>query len=65
MFKLFNDWYTRKFSDPHAVTLVVILVCLALFIALFSQLLMPVFVAISIAFLLDLPVNKLIQLCLS
>jgi len=65
MFKLFNDWYARKFSDPHAVTLVVILICLALFIALFSGLLMPVFVAISIAFLLDLPVNKLIQLSMS
>jgi putative permease len=61
MFKLFSDWYTRKFSDPHAVTLVVILICIALFIALFSGLLMPVFVAISLAFLLDLPVNKLMN----
>jgi putative permease len=61
MFKLFNDWYTRKFSDPHAVTLVVILLCIALFIALFSSLLMPVFVAIALAFLLELPVSKLIQ----
>ncbi len=50
MFKLFSDWYTRKFSDPHAVTLVVLLVCIALFIALFSNLLMPVFVAIALAF---------------
>lgn len=61
MFKLFSDWYTRKFSDPHAVTLVVILVCAILFIALFSQLLMPVLVALAIAFLLDLPVNKLVN----
>jgi len=65
MFKLFSDWYTRKFSDPHAVTLVIILVCAFLFIALFSQLLMPVLVALSIAFLLDLPVNKLVSLKLS
>jgi putative permease len=65
MFKLFSDWYTRKFSDPHAVTLVVILVCIALFIALFSNLLMPVFVAIALAFLLDLPVNKLTQSSMS
>ncbi len=65
MFKLFNDWYTRKFSDPHAVTLVVILICSFLFIALFSQLLMPVLVALSIAFLLDLPVNKMVELKLS
>lgn len=62
MFKLFSDWYTRKFSDPHAVTLAVILVCSFLFIALFSQLLMPVLVALCIAFLLDLPVNKLTNL---
>ncbi|PCH96129.1 MAG: AI-2E family transporter [Gammaproteobacteria bacterium] len=61
MFKLFSDWYTRKFSDPHAVTLVVILVCSILFIALFSQLLMPVLVALAIAFLLDLPVNKMVN----
>ncbi len=65
MFKLFSDWYTRKFSDPHAVTLVVILICIALFIALFSSLLMPVFVAIALAFLLDLPVNKLMHSAMS
>lgn len=65
MYKLFNDWYTRKFSDPHAVTLVVLLVCIALFIALFSSLLMPVFVAIALAFLLDLPVNKLMDNAMS
>lgn len=65
MFKLFRDWYTRKFSDPHAVTLVVILICAFLFIALFSQLLMPVLVALAIAFLLDLPVNKMVNCNLS
>ncbi len=65
MIKLFTDWYTRKFSDPHAVTLVVILLCIFLFIAFFSQLLMPVFVALAIAFLLDLPVNKLLLMGLS
>jgi len=65
MIKLFTDWYTRKFSDPHAVTLMVILLCATLFIAFFSQLLMPVLVALAIAFLLDLPVNKLSCLNLS
>ncbi|MBL0711270.1 MAG: AI-2E family transporter [Colwellia sp.] len=62
MIKLFTDWYTRKFSDPHAVTLVVILICSFLFIALFNHLLMPVLVALAIAFLLDLPVNRLVNL---
>ena len=65
MFKLFSDWYTRKFSDPHAVTLVVLLICIALFITLFSSLLMPVFVAMALAFLLDLPVNKLMHSSMS
>ncbi len=65
MIKLFKEWYVRKFSDPHAITLVFILVCIFLFIALFSQLLMPVFVALAIAFLLDLPVNKLTSLQIS
>jgi len=65
MFKLFRNWYTRNFSDPHAVTLVVILACAFLFVALFSQLLMPVLVALAIAFLLELPVNKVMNLNLS
>ena len=65
MFGLFESWYKRKFSDPHAVTLLVILICASLFIYFFSGLLMPVFVALAIAFLLDLPVNKLIEIGLS
>jgi len=60
MVQFFANWYKRKFSDPHVVTLVVILTTLFVFIYFLSHLLMPVFVALSIAFLLDLPVNKLI-----
>ncbi|MEW6982775.1 AI-2E family transporter [Colwelliaceae bacterium 6471] len=65
MLSFFTQWYQRKFSDPHAVTLLVILICAFLFVYFFSDLLMPVFVAIAIAFLLDLPVNKLTHLGLS
>jgi len=65
MVKFFSQWYQRKFSDPHAVTLVIILCCSFLFIYLFSNLLMPVFVAVAIAFLLDLPVHRLMQVGLS
>lgn len=61
MYSLFSDWYKRKFSDPNAVTLMVILLSVFIFIYLFSDLLMPVFVAIALAFLLDLPVNKLVH----
>ncbi|MFT5759172.1 MAG: putative permease [Alteromonadaceae bacterium] len=58
MVSLFTDWYRRNFSDPSAVTLLVILLSIFLFIYFFSSLLMPVFVAVAIAFLLDLPVNR-------
>jgi len=59
MVTLFSDWYKRNFSDPNAVTLLVILISTFLFVYFFSNLLMPVFVAVAIAFLLDLPVTKL------
>jgi len=59
MFQLFTNWYKRHFSDPSAVTLLVLLVSIFLILYFFSQLLMPVFVAIVIAFLLDLPVNSM------
>lgn len=61
MYSLFSDWYKRNFSDPSAVTLMVILISVFVFIYLFSSLLMPVFVAIALAFLLDLPINKLVH----
>jgi len=65
MVSLFSQWYKRKFSDPNAVTLLVILLCAFLFVFFFNNLLMPVFVAIAIAFLLDLPVYRLMNLGLS
>lgn len=65
MVSLFSQWYKRKFSDPNAVTLLVILLSLFLFVIFLNNLLMPVFVAIAIAFLLDLPVYRLVSLGLS
>ena len=59
MVSFFSQWYKQKFSDPNAVTLVIILMMSFLAIYFLSGLLMPVFVAIAIAFLLDLPVNRL------
>mgnify|MGYP000098669644 FL=1 len=61
MVSFFTEWYKQKFSDPNAVTLVVILTMAFLAVYFLSGLLMPVFVAIAIAFLLDLPVNRLGQ----
>jgi putative permease len=65
MVSLFSQWYKRKFSDPNAVTLLVILLCAFFFVYFFNNLLMPVFVAIAIAFLLDLPVHRLMHIGLS
>lgn len=65
MLDFFANWYKRNFSDPHAVTLAVILLSSFLFIYFFSHLLMPVIVALAIAFLLDLPVTKLAATSLS
>jgi putative permease len=65
MIDFFKNWYKSKFSDPNAITLLVILISSFLFISFFNALLMPVFVALAIAFLLDLPVNKLRVLGLS
>ncbi|WP_448568541.1 AI-2E family transporter [Thalassotalea ganghwensis] len=65
MVSLIKNWYKRKFSDPHAVTLLLILLSTFLVIYFFSGLLMPVFVAIALAFLLDLPVNRLSSIGIS
>lgn len=61
MVSFFSQWYKKNFSDPSAVTLVIILIFSFLGVYFFSHLLMPVLVAIAIAFLLDLPTNKLQQ----
>ncbi|OKY27104.1 MULTISPECIES: AI-2E family transporter [Thalassotalea] len=65
MFSFFSQWYKKKFSDPQAVTLVVILLIAFIAVYFLSGLLMPILVAIAIAFLLDLPVNRLSHLGLS
>ncbi|WP_448548616.1 AI-2E family transporter [Thalassotalea fusca] len=59
MVSFFSNWYKKNFSDPNAVTLLVILITAFLLIYFLSGLLMPVFVAIVLAFLLEWPVNKL------
>lgn len=59
MVTFLSQWYKQKFSDPQAVTLAIILLMAFLGVYFLSNLLMPVFVAIALAFLLDLPVNRL------
>ena len=59
MFELVKRWYLNKFSDPNAVTLLLMLLLLVLFLYIFGQLLLPVLVALVIAYLLELPVSSL------
>lgn len=61
MFDVFKQWYKKNFSDPNAVTLMLVIILTALLITLFGQLLIPVFVAIIFAFLLEWPVKKVSQ----
>ncbi len=65
MFEFLSQWYKRKFSDPESVTLFLLLLigfCTLYFV---GHLLVPVLVAIVIAYLLEWPVNKATKLGLS
>jgi len=65
MVKMITNWYKQKFSDPNAVALMVILLSVFVLFYFFNHILMPVFVAAAIAFLLDKPVNRLVKFGLS
>lgn len=65
MINMIGNWYKRHFSNPDTMVLLAIIIFSFLFIYFFSNILMPVFVAISIAFLLDWPATKISQLGLS
>lgn len=59
MFGVFGNWYKRKFSDPNALMLLFFIIFSAVTLYLFGGILMPVLVAIVIAYLLDVPVTKM------
>lgn len=61
MLDFVSNWYKKRFSDPHAVTLVFILTAIALAIYFFADILMPLLVAIVFAYLLERPVTALTQ----
>ncbi|MGM0429106.1 MAG: AI-2E family transporter [Pseudomonadota bacterium] len=65
MWEYIQQWYRRKFADPNAVTLFLLLVVTVLIIVLFGSLIVPLLIAISLAYLLDWPVMRLMQLGLS
>ncbi|MEH0666542.1 AI-2E family transporter [Vibrio scophthalmi] len=59
MLEMINRWYKRRFSDPHAVSLVAILLFGFITIYFFGNLIAPLLVAIVLAYLLEWPVNQL------
>ncbi|WP_318464619.1 AI-2E family transporter [Photobacterium leiognathi] len=62
MLNMLNRWYQRRFSDPHAVSLVAILLGGFLTIYFFGSLITPLLVAIVLAYLLEWPVARLTKL---
>lgn len=62
MLKMLSQWYQRRFSDPHAVSLVVIILAGFITIYFFGSLIAPLLVAIVLAYLLEWPVTQLVRL---
>ncbi|BAJ01867.1 AI-2E family transporter [Shewanella violacea] len=62
MLTLLTTWYKERFSDPQAVTLVLILIGIALVIYFAGGLLAPLLVALVLAFLLEWPVAQMSRL---
>lgn len=59
MFDVFGKWYRRKFSDPNALMLLFFIIITVVVLYVFGGLIMPVLVAVVIAYLLDVPVTKM------
>ena len=62
MLEMINSWYKRRFSDPHAVSLVAIILFGFITIYFFGHLIAPLLVAIVLAYLLEWPVTQLQRL---
>ncbi|MFM2486399.1 AI-2E family transporter [Celerinatantimonas yamalensis] len=62
MFSLLQDWYRRKFSDPEAVALLLLLLAGFLVLYFMGHILAPLLVALILAYLLDWPITRL-ELC--
>ncbi|MBD1576166.1 AI-2E family transporter [Vibrio sp. S11_S32] len=59
MFEMIIRWYKRRFSDPHAVSLVATLIIGFIVIYFFGHLIAPLLIAIVLAYLLEWPVARL------
>jgi len=62
VFEYVKTWYERKFSDPHSVTLLFLLIALMAMFYFFGAFIVPVLVALVIAYLLDWPAAYLERL---
>ena len=65
MFSYLSRWYQARFSDPQALTLLFILLGIALTIYFAGGLLMPLLVALVLAFLLEWPVAQMARIGIS
>ena len=62
MISVFGRWYRRKFSDPDAAMLLILILISTAVLLLWGELIMPVLVAAVVAYLLDWPVTKMVKL---
>ena len=65
MLEMLMQWYRRRFSDPEAIALLVILLAGFGIMFFFSGLLAPLLVAIVLAYLLEWPTVRLERIGLS
>lgn len=61
MLEVLKRWYAAKFSDPDNVTLFLLLLSFFAVLLWVGHILVPVLVAISIAYLLEWPVSRLVN----
>ncbi|MBO1255565.1 AI-2E family transporter [Alteromonas sp. 5E99-2] len=59
MLDVFQRWYQRKFSDPDAVMLLLLILVSSIALVFWGEMMMPVIVSAVIAYLLDWPVVRL------
>jgi len=59
---MISRWYNRRFSDPHAVSLLALLFFCFIIIYFFGHLIAPLLVAIVLAYLLEWPISKLMKI---
>ena len=59
MLDLLGNWYRNKFSDPDAMMLLLLIIVISAIILFWGSYIMPVLVAIVLAYLLDSSVGKL------